>query len=118
MFTRTRYQYGSLRKKKRAKGPDAWEFRYYETVGESRKRRSTTIGTVEEYRNETAVRQAVAALLLKLNSEAPHLGTVTFAALLDRYVEDEMPDRFSTRMSYLFDGELAHPVEVGRLSLG
>ena len=101
MFTRTRYQYGGLRKKKRAKGPDAWEFRYYETVGGSRNRKSTTVGTVEQYRNEAAARQGVAALLLKLNSEAPHIGTVTFAALIDRYVEEELPERFSTRISYL-----------------
>jgi integrase len=101
LFTRTRYQYGGLRKKKRAKGPDAWEFRYYETVGGSRDRKSTTIGTVEQYRNEAAARQAVAALLLKLNSEAPHIGAVTFAALIDRYVEEELPERFSTRISYL-----------------
>ena len=101
MFTRTRYQYGSLRKKKRAKGPDAWEFRYYETIGESRKRRSRTVGTVEKYRNQAAARQAVAALLLKLNSEVPQSGAVTFAALVDRYVEEELPERFSTRISYL-----------------
>jgi len=90
-----------LRKKKRAKGPDAWEFRYYETVGASRSRRSTTIGSVEEYQNETAARQAVAALLLKLNSEAPHIGAVTFTALIDRYIAEELPERFSTRISYL-----------------
>ncbi len=71
---RTRYQFGSLRRKKRAKGPDAWEFRYYETVGGSRDRKSMTIGTLDQYRNEAAARPAVAALLLKLNSEAPHAG--------------------------------------------
>jgi len=89
----------SLRKKRRAKGPDAWEFRYYETVGQSRQRRSTTVRTVEQYPNRAAARQAVAALLLKLNSEVPHAGPVTFATLVDRYVEDELPERFSTRIS-------------------
>ena len=89
----------SLRKKRRAKGKDAWEFRYYETVGQSRQRRSTTVGTVEQYPNKAAARQAVAALLLKLNSEVPHAGPVTFATLVDRYVEDELPERFSTRIS-------------------
>ena len=101
MFTRTRYQFGSLRKKKRAKGPDAWEFRYYESVGGTRHRIHMTVGTVGQYRNEAAARQAVAALLLKLNSEAPQAGPVTFAALVDRYVEEELPERFSTRISYL-----------------
>ena len=49
----------------------------------------------------TAARQAVAALLLKLNSEVPQSGAVTFAALVDRYEEEELPERFSTRISYL-----------------
>src|SRR5437870_1733510 len=60
-----------------------------------------TIGTVEQYRNEAAARQAVAGLLLKLNSETPQVGSVTFAALVGRYVEEELPERFSTRISYL-----------------
>ena len=101
MFTRTRYQYGSLRKKERAKGPDAWEFRYYETIGQSRPRRSATVGTVDQYPNKAAARQAVAGLLLKLNSETPTAGGVTFAALVDRYLAEELPERFSTRVSYL-----------------
>ena len=59
------------------------------------------VRTVEQYPNKAAARQAVAALLLKLNSEVPHAGPVTFATLVDRYVEDELPERFSTRISYL-----------------
>jgi integrase len=101
LFTRARYQYGSLRRKKRAKGPDAWEFRYYDTVGQSRERKSKTVGTVEQYPNKATARQAVSALLLRLNSEAPQAGTVPFAALVDRYLEEELPERFSTRISYL-----------------
>ena len=101
MFTRTRYQYGSLRKRRRIKGPDAWEFRYYETLGQSRPRRTATVGTVDEYPTKAAARQAVAALLLKLNSEAPTAGVVSFAAVVDRYLEEELPERFSTRESYL-----------------
>ena len=31
MFVRTRFQYGSLRLRKRERGSDVWEFRYYET---------------------------------------------------------------------------------------
>ena len=30
LFTRTRYQYGSLETKERKKGKEVWEFRYYE----------------------------------------------------------------------------------------
>lgn len=101
MFTRSRYQFGSLRRKKRAKGPDAWEFRYYEQIGASRQRLHLTVGTVDQYRNESAARQAVGGLLLKLNSEAPRAGVVMFAALSDRYIQDELPERYSTRSSYL-----------------
>lgn len=55
----------------------------------------------EQYPSKAAARQAVAALLLKVNSEPPHAGAVTVAALVDRYVEEELPERFSTRTSYL-----------------
>ena len=36
MFVRARFQYGSLRLRKRERSTDVWEFRYYETspVGE------------------------------------------------------------------------------------
>lgn len=101
MFTRSRYQFGSLRRRKRAKGPDAWEFRYYEQIGENRQRRHLTIGTIEQYRNEADARRAVSGLLLKLNSEVPQTGAVLFGALVDRYIEDELPERYSTRCSYL-----------------
>ena len=100
MFTRTRCQCGSLRKKKIVKGPSAWEFRYYETVDGSQNRKSATIGTVEQHRTEAAARQAVAPLLLKLNSKAPRAGAVKLAALIDWHVEEELPERFSTRISY------------------
>jgi integrase len=101
LFTRSRYQFGSLRRKKRIKGSDAWEFRYYEQIGENRQRRHITVGTIEQYRNESDARRAVSGLLLKLNSEVPQAGAVMFAALVERYVEDELPERFSTRSSYL-----------------
>src|SRR5215469_6880989 len=39
LFTRTRYQYGSLEIKERRKGKEAWEFRYYETDGQGRRQR-------------------------------------------------------------------------------
>jgi integrase len=69
------YQFGSLVLKKRAKGSDAWEFRYYEStaVGD-RIRKTCTIGTVDKYRTEAQARKAVEALLLKLNSETHSRG--------------------------------------------
>ncbi len=69
---RTRYQFGSLTRKKRAKGSDAWEFRYYESTEKgARIRRTATVGTVDKYKNKALAQKAVEALLLKLNSETP-----------------------------------------------
>ncbi|HZY61262.1 MAG TPA: site-specific integrase [Edaphobacter sp.] len=104
MIDRTRYQFGSVTLKKRAKGADVWEFRYYETQADgTRKRKATFVGTTNQYRNKSDARVAVEALLLKLNEEKPqhHLGAVTFGAICDRYIEEELPQRYSTRKSYL-----------------
>ena len=104
MIDRTRYQFGSLSLKKRAKGADVWEFRYYETQADNmRKRKATFIGTTTQYKNKSDARVAVEALLLRLNEEKPqhHLGAVTFGAICDRYIEEELPERYSTRKSYL-----------------
>ncbi len=67
------------------------------------KRKATFVGTTNQYKNKSDARVAVEALLLKLNEEKPqhHLGAVTFGAICDRYIEEELPERYSTRKSYL-----------------
>ena len=97
---RDKYQQGSIRRVKRANG-FAWEFRYY--VEESGKRvlRSQYFeGAL--YRTEKAVRQKVESQLLKLNEATEYARSqdVTFNALLDRYVAEEIPARASTQGSY------------------
>jgi hypothetical protein len=70
LINRTRYQFGSVTLKKRAKGADVWEFRYYETQADNtRKRKATFVGTTNQYKNKSDARVAVEALLLKLNEE-------------------------------------------------
>jgi integrase len=104
LFVRTRYQYGSLRLRKRERGPDVWEFRYYETDSQGeRKRQSLILGDRNLYVTETQARKATQALLLRLNEESPRVEVeaATFGALLDRYVEKELSERYSTRKSYL-----------------
>ena len=104
MFVRTRYQYGSLRLRKRERGPDVWEFRYYETDSQGeRKRQSVILGDRNLYVTDTQARKATQALLLRLNEESPRaeVEAATFGALLDRYVEKELSERYSTRKSYL-----------------
>jgi integrase len=104
LFVRTRFQYGSLRLRKRERGPDVWEFRYYETDSQGqRKRQSVILGDRALYTTETQARKATQALLLRLNGEAPRteMQTASFTALLDRYIEQELPTRYSTRKSHL-----------------
>jgi integrase len=106
LFTRTRYQNGSLRVKKRGNGLKVWEFRYYEPLpeGNGRALRAVTVGTLQEYPTEAAVRKsdAVQSIILRLNAEHT-LGPVTAStvgALIARYEEEELPARYSTRASY------------------
>ena len=105
MFTRTRYQYGSLEIKERKKGREVWEFRYYETDGRGqRQRRAAIVGTKEEYPTESAARKcpAVQAILLRLNAEQPTAssGAAEFGAVIARYEQEEMPERYSTKAAY------------------
>jgi hypothetical protein len=60
------------------------------------------VGTVEKYRTKALAQKAVEALLLKLNSETPQqrMAVVTFGAICDRYLEEEIPERYSTSKSY------------------
>lgn len=99
MISRARYQFGSLTRKKRAKGSDAWEFRYYEsTENGTRQRKTATVGSVEKCGTKALAQRAVDAFLLKLNSETPQqsMAVVTFGAICDRYLEEELPERYST----------------------
>ena len=114
MFTRTRYQNGSLRVKSRENGLRVWELRYYEpsTDGTGRTLRAVTVGTVDEYPSESAVRKSseVQAIVMRINAEHP-LGPVTAStvgALIARYEKEEMPVRYSTRASYqsFIDGHI------------
>jgi integrase len=104
LFTRTRYQYGSLETKERKKGKEVWEFRYYEPDARGeRQRRAVMVGTREEYPTESAARKApvVQAILLRLNAEQPTApGAANFGAVIARYEQEEMPERYSTRAAY------------------
>ena len=105
MFTRTRYQYGSLEIKERKKGKEVWEFRYYETDAKGqRQRRAAIVGSKQEYPTESAARKcpAVQAILLRLNAEQPtgSSGAAEFGAVIARYEQEEMPERYSTKAAY------------------
>jgi integrase len=102
MHLRQRYQHGCLSRKKRARGEDVWEFRYYETTTEGqRRRRSVLIGSVARYPTRAEALREVEPLRLRLNVESRLGGPVTIGALAARYIEQELPERHSTRRSYL-----------------
>jgi hypothetical protein len=50
MFVRIRFQYGSLRLRKRERGSDVWEFRYYETNPEGKGIRQSVRGDAYKFR--------------------------------------------------------------------
>jgi integrase len=61
------------------------------------------VGTREEYPTESAARKApvVQAILLRLNAEQPAApGAANFGAVIARYEQEEMPERYSTRAAY------------------
>jgi integrase len=102
MNSRQRYQNGSLTKKTRVRGDDVWEFRYYETTTEGQRRRtSILIGSVARYPTRADALREVEPIRLKLNVESRLGGPVTINALSARYIEQELPERHSTRRSYL-----------------
>jgi len=90
-FTRKGYQFGSLRKVQRKRGPPAWEFRYREDCGGTRRLKQLTLSTAQ-YPLEAQARRAVERLLIKLNAESPSSSLIaesTFGALIDRFIERE-----------------------------
>jgi integrase len=98
--TSERYQHGSIRRVKRARG-FAWEFRYYVREGAKRILKVQTFDS-SVFKTEKELRQHLEGFLAKLNEKTAYSRTadVTFNALLDRYIEEEMPARQSTKSSY------------------
>lgn len=93
---RVRYQFGALDRKARKKGPDVWVYRYRENGIQ----RSKIVGTVKEFPKPAQAWKAAEVLRLEANPDNAVAQGVTFGALLDRYIKDEMPKRFSTAGSY------------------
>src|SRR5579872_7369626 len=101
LFRRTRYQYGYVTVSPRAKGPDVWVYRWREGQPNGASvRKSMIVGTVEQYATEAQALRAAEYMRLEANSDNPKARTVTFGALIDRYIAEEMPQRYSTRSAY------------------
>lgn len=98
---RKRYQAGSLHRKKRKRDSDVWVLRYRESQHDgTQAHRSIIIGTVDEYPTKAKAQKAAEALRLTLNSEYKPTSAATIATLVDRYMLEAMPERYSTTQSY------------------
>ena len=98
---RQRVQFGWVCLKARKKGPDVWVLRYRENVPDgSKKRRSVAIGTVEEFSTESQARKAALSWLFSMNTEPSNGTTVSFGAVIQRYLAEEIPGRLSTASRY------------------
>lgn len=101
MFKRTRYQFGCVERKTRRKGSDVWALRYREQRSDGTLvHKSTIVGTVEQYPTESHARRVAQTLLLRINAENPNTTVVTFGAVIDHYLAEELPDRHSTARGY------------------
>lgn len=100
MFTRSRYQFGWLELRKRKRRPSVWLWRYRSTdSGGNRDKDAVIIGDVEQYPTKALAWKAAEGLRLSVNSENP--GTqVTFGALIDRYLREQVPQRHVTASKY------------------
>jgi integrase len=58
------------------------------------------VGTVEQYATESQARKAAHAVLLGINADSPGSAVVTFGAVIDRYLAEELPERHSTARGY------------------
>ena len=83
-----RYQYGDLRIRKRNKGPDVWQFRYFENG----KRKSVLVGTVEKLPTKADAERAVEHRRIELNLQNPQreFHSVTVGGLIDRFVKEQL----------------------------
>jgi integrase len=98
---RTRYQFGCLQLKERTKQPTVWVLRYRTTQPDGGRRHcSIQVGTLQQYPTESLAWKAAEALRLAVNSGQHRAASVTFETLVDRYVLEALPERFSTRVSY------------------
>ena len=93
-----RYQYGNLTLRRRKKGPDVWQFRWTENGNP----KSVLIGTVEKLPTQADAERAAECQRIKVNAQVPQqqFHAVTMEALAERYKSEEMPARYSTRVSY------------------
>jgi len=91
--TRQYYQEGTVERVARAKGPDAWVFRWREAGPDgARVQKKKVIGDLERYPNLASAKRAVENLRSKINGELDRSGKVTVAELWGHFQANELYD--------------------------
>jgi hypothetical protein len=74
-----------------------WVLRYREPQqGDTRAHRSIIVGTVDQYPTKTKAQKAAEALRLTLNHDYKPTSAATMGTLVDRYILEALPERYST----------------------
>ena len=86
-----RYQQGHLRRVKRKRSPDVWEFLWREPGPDGKRRQRTlTIGNLKELRTERDALNYIQILRANINREIAPSALMTFEALVDHYRQTEL----------------------------
>ena len=96
---RTQQDVGTIIRKKKARGPDIWVWRFYEVdeMGITRKRSVMLAGDAEEWPTEAHAWQGSREFRYQRMEQS--CGQ-SFGALVKRYMHEAMPERYSTKKSY------------------
>jgi integrase len=82
-----RYQYGSLLREKRKRGPDVWIYRSSREINGKKRRPKAIVGTIAEFPTKDDALRACEHLRMEANRENPRLN-VTMRGLIDRYEKE------------------------------
>jgi integrase len=86
-----RYQHGHLRRAKRKRGPDVWEFLWREFGPDgNRRQRTLTIGSVKDLRTERDALNHIHTLRTNINRDITFPVLMTFEAIVDHYRQTEL----------------------------
>ena len=97
---RVRYQFGSLELVKGVKR-EVWTFRFYVTGSDGKHHyKRVRTGTKAQYPTEAAALRVVDGLRSSVNTGTLRATPISVGALIERYLREELPERFSTRVSY------------------
>lgn len=97
---RARYQKGWLELVTLAGGRKVWKYRWREYAADgSCTKPELEVGTLKQYPTKAAAWKRADTLRATVTNN-PKENTTLFADVIDRYVQEEMPERFSTRHGY------------------